>query len=65
LDTIVIDRPEPTPDQPHHLCADKAYDGKDTLQIIVHREYILTSGAVVKKSRRKKPFPVIALVAGS
>ena len=57
LDTIVIERPEPTPDKPHHLCADKAYDGKDAMQIIVQRGYLLTSGAVVKKSRRKKPFP--------
>jgi hypothetical protein len=40
LDTIVIERPEPTPDQPHHLCADKAYDGKDAMQIIVQRGYI-------------------------
>ena len=40
LDTIVIERPEPTADQPHHLCADKAYDGKDAMQIIVHRGYI-------------------------
>jgi hypothetical protein len=40
LDTIVIERPKPTPDQPQHLCADKAYDGKDAMQIIVQREYI-------------------------
>ena len=40
LDTIVIERPKPTPDQPHHLCADKAYDGKDAMQIIVQRGYI-------------------------
>ena len=40
LDTIVIERPEPTPDKPHHLCADKAYDGKDAMQIIVQRGYI-------------------------
>ena len=40
LDAIVLDRPEPTPDQPQHLCADKAYDGKDAIQIIVQRGYI-------------------------
>ena len=39
LDSIVIERPEPTPDQPHHLCADKAYDSKDAIQIIVQRGY--------------------------
>ena len=32
LDTIVIERPEPTPDQPHHLCADKAGDTDPALR---------------------------------
>jgi hypothetical protein len=54
---MVIERPETTPGQPQHLCADKAYDGKEAIQIIVARDILLTSGAVVKKSRRKKIVP--------
>lgn len=26
LDAIVVERPQPTPKQPQHLCLDKAYD---------------------------------------
>jgi putative transposase len=26
IEAIVVDRPEPTPEQPQHLCLDKAYD---------------------------------------
>jgi putative transposase len=39
LDTMVIDRPEPTPDQPQHLCADKGYDSRAAIQIMVDRGY--------------------------
>jgi putative transposase len=39
LDSIVIKRPEPTADQPQHLCADKGYEGKAAYQSIVDRDY--------------------------
>jgi putative transposase len=26
LDALVVERPQPTPEQPQHLCADKGYD---------------------------------------
>ncbi len=26
IDAIVVDRPEPTPESPQHLCLDKGYD---------------------------------------
>jgi len=39
LDNLVIERPEPTPDKPHHLCADKGYDSKAAIQIIIDRGY--------------------------
>jgi putative transposase len=39
LDTLVIDRPAPTPDKPQHLCADKGYASKAAIQIMVDRGY--------------------------
>jgi putative transposase len=39
LDSIVIKRPEPASDKPHHLCADKGYGSKDAIQTIVDRDY--------------------------
>jgi len=40
LDSIVIERPEPTVEQPQHLCADKGYDSKKAFQSMVDRDYI-------------------------
>ena len=40
LDSIVIPRPEPTAEQPQHLCADKGYEGKSAYQSMVERDYI-------------------------
>jgi transposase len=37
LEEIVIERPQ---DIEQHLCADKAYDSRDALKIIVAKEYI-------------------------
>jgi len=40
LDSTVIQRPEPSAEQPQHLCGDKGYDGKSADQSIVDRNYI-------------------------
>ena len=39
LDAIVIDRPEPTPDRPQNLCADKAFDSGYARDAMTDRGY--------------------------
>ena len=39
LDGLVISRPEPTPEQPQHLCLDAAYDSTPVYQELVARHY--------------------------
>jgi putative transposase len=39
LDSIIISRPEPTPESPQHLCADKAFDSKDAREAMKQRGY--------------------------
>jgi putative transposase len=34
LDSIPIERPEPTPETPQGLCLDKAYDNKETRELV-------------------------------
>ena len=65
LDSIVIPRPEPTTEQPQHLCADKGYDGKPAHQSIVDRIISHMSGAGARKSRQKRLYPATVTAAGS
>jgi len=39
LDRVVGNRPEPTPEEPQHLCADKAYDSEQARGMIEERGY--------------------------
>jgi len=39
LNGLVISRPEPTPEQPQHLCLDAAYDSTPVYQELVARHY--------------------------
>ena len=39
LDGLVISRPEPTPEQPQHLCLDAAYDSTAVYKELVARHY--------------------------
>jgi putative transposase len=39
LDGLVISRPEPTPEQPQHLCLDAAYDSTLVYKELVARHY--------------------------
>jgi putative transposase len=34
LDAIVVERPQPTPEQPQHLCLDKAYDNPSGGEVV-------------------------------
>jgi transposase len=40
LDAIVVDRPEPTPDTPHHLALDKGFDYQEVRDAVAARHYI-------------------------
>jgi putative transposase len=39
LDGLVVSRPEPTPQQPQHLCLDAAYDSTPVYQELLTRHY--------------------------
>jgi putative transposase len=40
LDTVVVERPKPTPRAPQHLCADKGYDFPITRKQVSDRGYV-------------------------
>ena len=40
LDAIVVERPEPTPDRPQHLCLDKGYDNPTGHQAVADHHYV-------------------------
>lgn len=39
LDAVVVERPEPTEDEPQHLCLDKGYDSSAVRQAAMDRHY--------------------------
>ena len=39
IEAIVVERPEPTPNQPQHLCLDKGYDNPTGRQAAVDHQY--------------------------
>jgi putative transposase len=39
LNQIVVERPEPTPEQPQNLCADAGYKGEPAFQAVTRRDY--------------------------
>jgi putative transposase len=40
LDAIVVTRPQPTPEQPQHLCLDKAYDNPTGEEAVAAHGYV-------------------------
>ena len=40
LEAIVVERPDPSPGEPQHLCGDRGYDYPSLRQEIVDRQYI-------------------------
>src|SRR3712207_9447709 len=40
IEAIVLERPEPAPEYPQHLCLDKAYDNDDGWGACVDHDYI-------------------------
>jgi putative transposase len=40
LEAIVVERPEPTLEQPQHLCLDKGFDNEPTRQVVLEHGYV-------------------------
>jgi len=40
LDAVVVERPQPTPQKPQHLCLDKGYDNPTGKQAVAAHRYI-------------------------
>lgn len=52
LDSILVPRPEPTPEHPQHLCRDKGFDYPETDRAALARGYILHTA---RKRKRGQP----------
>jgi putative transposase len=57
LDGIVILRPDPTEEQPQHLCLDAGYDGAPARQEVENRHYLphIRSRGQEKQEKRRLP----------
>ena len=53
LESIPVERPEPTKKKPQHLCADKGYDYPSVRELVVAWGY--TAHIPIKKARGAKP----------
>jgi transposase len=59
LESIPVERPEPTPEQPQGLCMDKGYDYDEVRQIVEEfgfTAHIKARGAEAKEVKRKAGF---------
>jgi putative transposase len=57
LEAVVIDRPEPTPEEPQHLCLDAAYDnatGREAAAAGRYTPHIVPVQKEKRKSKRSK-----------
>lgn len=60
LDAIVVERPEPTEEEPQHLCLDKGYDNEPTRGVVKERgytEHIKRIGEEKKDDQGEKTHP--------
>lgn len=57
LDSIVIERPEPTPEEPQHLCLDKGFDYDAVREAVEARHYIEHIRARGEEAEAKRDIP--------
>ncbi|MEW5804894.1 MAG: IS5 family transposase, partial [bacterium] len=57
LDADVIERPQPTEDNPQHMALDKAYDSQDIRDILIAKGYIPHVRARGEESKQKREIP--------
>ncbi|NDF13351.1 MAG: IS5 family transposase, partial [Proteobacteria bacterium] len=55
IETIVIERPEPTPEEPQHLCLDAAYDNDTGREAAAEGKYTPHIVPLNKEKRSRKP----------
>jgi len=57
LDAIILERPQPTAEQEHHLCADKAYSGEPSRETASEHGYVLhcPDKENAKQKRKRRP----------
>jgi putative transposase len=60
IEAIVVDRPEPRPDAPQHLCLDKGYDNPTGHTATVHAHYVphirrIGEEKLDEKNRKRRP----------
>jgi putative transposase len=57
LDAVVVVRPDPTPDAPQHLCADKGYDYEACYREAEDHAYVPHIRARGEEQRQKREMP--------
>lgn len=57
LDNIVIERPEPTPEEPQHLCLDKGFDYDVVREAVEARQYIEHIRSRGEEANAKRDIP--------
>ena len=60
IEAIVIERPEPTEDEPQHLCLDKGYDNKASEVVLKEHDYTphirrIGEEKLDEKKRKRRP----------
>jgi putative transposase len=57
IEAIVLERPEPEPDYPQHLCLDKGYDNDDGYGACVDFDYIPHIALIRDPNQQRPPRP--------
>jgi IS5 family transposase len=57
LEAVVIERPEPTPAEPQHLCADKGYDFPECRSQVEAHGYVPHIRARGEEQQAKRTYP--------
>jgi putative transposase len=57
LDGIVLERPEPTPEKPQHLCLDKGFDYEAVRELVAARQYIAHIRSRGEEAQAKREIP--------
>lgn len=57
LESMIVDRPEPTPDAPQHLCQDKGYDYPDVRELVAAWGYTAHIKSRGEEKQEKQQVP--------
>lgn len=65
LEAIVIERPQPTPEKPQHLCLDKGYDYPEVRELVDRWGYTAHIRSRGEEATAKERVQAIAPAGGS